>query len=701
MVQEMGGSTVPTSMGPHSLRARYHLGWAAGDLRGPILVSVAYFLGAESAFVVGTLSDRIFAPFWPPNVILFAVLLRAPVSRWWLYVVAVVPAHVLAELHIGMQLVPMAVALATNCMVAVLCALAVRQQLEGAPWFGTLRKASLYVIVTALVVPALVAFGGAFVLIHGDAANGNYLFAWTQWLLANSLGFLTLGPIFLTWFGEGWRPWSGLSAARLIEAGAIAIALVVVSGLAFHFAANTVEIGLTPALLYSPLPLVLWAAVRFGERGASAAVLVITIVLLTLALNSSSLFGASQPERNVLALQVFLISLAVPVLLLGASSEEVRRAEAATRESEERMRFAASSANIGLWYFERTTGRVWATVHCRSMLGLPADAPLNRNTIQQMIHPDDREAAIESMRAAAFAGEDVVNEFRIVLPDGQIRWLRARAQADRDKHGVPVRVSGVFIDITGSKQAEHDADLQRRELAHLMRVAVMGELAGAIAHELNQPLTAILSNAEAARLLLAKPSSDLTEVVGAIADIVQESKRAGAVIDHMRGLLKKDARPPESIDLNALIRSTVELLHSELIARRLTIAFDLAADPPPVFGDAVQLQQVLLNLLMNAMDAMAETPPPLRSVRVWTRAEGDHAIQVGVSDHGPGVSTTAERRVFEPFFTTKPHGLGLGLSICSTIIHAHGGRLALVNKSDGGALASFTLPVQRLSVAAE
>src|SRR5262252_5587014 len=139
MVQEMGGSTVPTSMGPHSLRARYHLGWAAGDLRGPILVSVAYFLGAESAFVVGTLSDRIFAPFWPPNVILFAVLLRAPVSRWWLYVVAVVPAHVLAELHIGMQLVPMAVALATNCMVAVLCALAVRQQLEGAPWFGTRR----------------------------------------------------------------------------------------------------------------------------------------------------------------------------------------------------------------------------------------------------------------------------------------------------------------------------------------------------------------------------------------------------------------------------------------------------------------------------------------------------------------------------------------------------------------------------------
>src|SRR5262249_60271550 len=142
-----------------------------------------------------------------------------------------------------------------------------------------------------------------------------------------------------------------------------------------------------------------------------------------------------------------------------------------------------------------------------------------------------REAAIESRRLAAFAGEDVVNEFRIVLPDGQIRWLRARAQADRDEHGVPFRVSGVFIDITGSKQAEHDADLQRRELAHLMRVAMMGELAGAIAHELNQPLTAILSNAEAARLLLARPPSDLTGGVGARAALLQESQHPRAPLD--------------------------------------------------------------------------------------------------------------------------------------------------------------------------
>jgi C4-dicarboxylate-specific signal transduction histidine kinase len=282
-----------------------------------------------------------------------------------------------------------------------------------------------------------------------------------------------------------------------------------------------------------------------------------------------------------------------------------------------------------------------------------------------------------------------------------LRWLRARARADRDAKGFPIRISGVFLDITSGKDAEHAAEVQRRELAHLMRVSVMGELSGAIAHELNQPLTAILANAEAVRLLLAGPSPDLAEVGEAVGDIVHESRRAGDVIDRLRRLLKKDERPPEEIDLDAIIRSTLDLLHSELIARRFRVELRLALDLPPAFGDAVQIQQVLLNLVMNAMEAMAATPLPQRTITIGARLLGAGEIEVSVVDRGPGLAPAAQARAFEPFFTTKPEGLGLGLSICSTIVGVHGGQLALVDDADGGVRASFSLPVRQMAVAAK
>src|SRR5690348_7076658 len=154
---------------------------AAKAARGPVLTAIAYLLGAHSAFLVGTLSDRIFAPLWPPNVILFGALLLAPTRRWWLYILATLPAHIVAEQSVGMQPLPMAVAFATNCAIALVSAYAVRQRLQGPPWLGTLGKATIYVLVTALISPAVVALGGAFVPILGGAAGGSYPIAWTQW----------------------------------------------------------------------------------------------------------------------------------------------------------------------------------------------------------------------------------------------------------------------------------------------------------------------------------------------------------------------------------------------------------------------------------------------------------------------------------------------------------------------------------------
>src|SRR5215510_1008985 len=233
---------------------------------GPVFVAVSYYIGAQAAFAIGTFSDRIFAPFWPPNIVLFCALLLVPKRQWCLYIAAAFPAHVIAEIAVGMPVAQLLVAFGTNCSLAILNAFGVRWFLRQPPWFGTLWNASIFLLVTAGVGPALSAFGGAFVQILSGAHLINYWTFWGNWYIANALASVTLGPVFLIWFS---RPSEAerFSLRRKVEAVILALSLGLTCVVAFRMGFGTVTTEFLPTVLCSPLPLVLWAAIRFGQRG--------------------------------------------------------------------------------------------------------------------------------------------------------------------------------------------------------------------------------------------------------------------------------------------------------------------------------------------------------------------------------------------------------------------------------------------------
>ena len=243
----------------------------------------------------------------------------------------------------------------------------------------------------------------------------------------------------------------------------------------------------------------------------------------------------------------------------------------------------------------------------------------------------------------------------------------------------------IIRDITERKRSQALLQEQQRELAHLSRVAALGELSGTLAHELNQPLAAILANARAAQRILSTNTPDIAELRDILEDIALDDRRAGEVISRLRGLLKKGDLQVRPLKLEDIVREVLALLHGELIERRVSVDTRLSPDLPPVLGDRVQLQQVLLNLMMNACDAMADQPAGTREIIIATSLTPDGQVQLSVSDRGMGVPPARLEQIFDPFVTTKEHGLGLGLAICHSIVRAHGGRLWAFNNQDRGA----------------
>jgi signal transduction histidine kinase len=254
-------------------------------------------------------------------------------------------------------------------------------------------------------------------------------------------------------------------------------------------------------------------------------------------------------------------------------------------------------------------------------------------------------------------------------------------------------IVALIVQARRRQRAQAAFEQQQQELAHLGRVSLLGELSGAIAHEISNPLTAILSNAQAAKRFLQQKPADTGEVGEILDDIAADSKRAGNVIQRLRALFKKADAHLELVDLNGIVADVLQLADRKLLEDNVSVATKLAADVPAVRADPVQLKQVLLNLVVNACDAMADNKPGDRGLTIATSCDDKRFAQVSVSDRGSGIAATVRERLFQPFVTSKSAGIGLGLSICRSIIEAHGGRLSASNNGDRGATFSFALPI--------
>jgi len=377
-------------------------------------------------------------------------------------------------------------------------------------------------------------------------------------------------------------------------------------------------------------------------------------------------------------------------------SSDVARAAGLAREleiSEKRLNLAADSANLGMWEWDIAHDEIWITDKGRAMLGFDSSEKLDFDRFRSRLHPDDRESVLKAVDSSLGAGAEYQSEYRVVLPDGQVRWIAGRGHVEFDGDGQPVRMRGASVDITQRKLAELEAARHRNEMAHLSRVTTAGELSGSLAHELNRPLGAILSNAQAAQRMLANGGVDVAEFREILNDIVSEDKRAAEVIRRLRLWLQKGEVQQHSLRINKVVRDVLKLIRTDLISQNVSVDTELARDLPTVTGDPVQLQQVLVNLVVNACDAMADCDTPEHQLRIRTGIEnGGGAVIVSVTDRGGGIQVKEVEQIFEPFFTTKAKGMGLGLSVCRTIIAAHRGKLWATNNAERGATFHFTLP---------
>jgi PAS domain S-box-containing protein len=309
--------------------------------------------------------------------------------------------------------------------------------------------------------------------------------------------------------------------------------------------------------------------------------------------------------------------------------------------------------------------------------------------VLQRTHPQDRSVVHQTIDRARHDRKELDFEHRLLLPDGQIKHVHIVCHPTFDEAGDFAEFVGTVLDVTERRRAEEE----RQAIAHADRITTMGQLTASIAHEVAQPVAAVVTNAEGALRWVNLQPPDLQEVRETLGRIVRDGRRAGEVLGGIRALIAKTPPHKDRLDLNNMILEVIALTRSEIHKNGVTLRTQLAPELPPVQGDRVQLQQVMLNLILNAVESMSGMSEGSRDLLISSEG-GAGRVRVAVQDSGPGLSPQSENRLFEAFYTTKPNGMGMGLTICRSIIEAHGGRLRVAANEPRGAMFHFTLPLE-------
>jgi signal transduction histidine kinase len=543
-------------------------GWIALQV---FLTGVAYYVATEIAWALCFPNSKVSLLF-PPHAVLVVILLLVPVRHWWAYTLATVLAHFGATQQAHWPVLYALHCEAFDAVQNVLAAAGIRLFIKSPLKGITLRDALVFVLIAVIIVPFGTAFWGAAFTVSNHFGT-NYWVEWRNLGISNGVTAVVLVPALLLAVSCLSRRGGRVTLPRMIEGSLLALGIVVVGTFAF----DDVPAGpqTSPALLYAPIPLLIWAALRFGLGGISAAMLLVTFQAIWGAMHGRGPFLLQSPEENALALQMFLIVTGIPLMFLSVLLEDEKRS-------------------------------------------------------QQALH-----------------------------------------------------------------QVEEEARHHREQINLLSRVSLLGEMTASLAHELNQPLSAIITNANAGKRLIDRGKEDPEILREILVDVVSDGHRAHEIIQDVRNTIKKGDAIRRPINLNELVTNVAHVVRPDAVAYSCELETSLAKDLPLIEGDPVQIQQVLVNLVSNAFDAMRQTPLSQRKVEISTDGSGDGQVRLSVRDHGTGIRSEVHEQLFDQFFTTKEQGLGMGLAIVRSIVEAHGGKIHAENVADGGARFYFTLPVTK------